>query len=298
MLGVLSADGSSVTLLGSGLTLEDMKISAQEKLYGSIVLVNIYQDEVRCYAYTSDRKGVLDILAGTLGDYALAPVCAVYEHTTFGSLRSHVYSLAGEAGKASYDFSGIIWTDTIPAGSVTACHVNTAGKVDMILLQDVTGNCYEYGKATQYTGENGINLGAEGLNAYSGAVAVANADNGGNGVKRICNLYEARTGIYLGVAAGAYSADHQRVVSLEILKEAMAVDSGDFFLMGDTWYVLADAAELPVSPRVQIYLERSDCWVSGSDGLKSALAMGQEMTLYYDRTARTGAQIRVIVVKK
>ncbi len=298
VLGVLSADGSSVELLGSGLILKGMPIEADETLRGGIVQVKIYQDEVTCSAYTSGRKGVLDISAGTLGDYVLAPVCAVYEHTASGSQQSHVYSLSGEAGKASYDFRDILWTDTIPANAVTGYHLNTAGKVDMILLRDVTGNCYEYGSAVKYTGEEGINLGVAGLNAYNSAVTITNADNGGEGVKRICNYYDAQTGAYLGITAGTHNAEHQKVVSLTLLKKAEKMDSSDFFLTNDSWYAVANAAELPVSQKVQIYLERTDRWVSGQEALPDVLAMGQTMTLYYDRTAQTGGQIRVIVVEK
>jgi len=298
VLGVLSADGSSVTLLGSGLTLKGMQISAPEKLRGSIVSVRVYQDEVRCSAYESGRKGVLDIAARTLGEYDLAPVCAVYEHVTSGSLQSHVFSLSGEKGKASYDFREIDWTDTLPAGSVTAYHLNTAGKVDMILLKDVTGNCYEYGKAIKYTGEDGVNLGAAGMNAYNSVATITNADNGGEGARRLCNYYDVQTGVYLGAAAGTYSASYQQVVAVSLLKKVKDAEGGDFFLKDDTWYAVADAAEIPVSAQVQIYLERTDHWVSGQEALRDAVAMGQSMTLYYDRTVQTGGQIRVIVVEE
>lgn len=297
ILGVLSTDGASVTLLGSGLTLKGMTIRAKETLYGGIVRVSVYQDEVTCSAYASDSAGVLDIAARTLGEHMLAPVCAVYEHTASGVLQSHAASLSGETGKASYDFGEITWTDTISANAVTAYHLNTAGKVDMILLRDVTGNGYEYGRAVKYTGEDGIDLGVAGFSAYNNAVAVVNADNGGEGVKRICNDYTAKNGVYLGVTAGTHNARCQQVVSLAILKNA-AAKAGDFFLSDDAWHVVADAAEIPVSPRVQIYLETADRWVSGEQALRDALAMGQPMTLYYDRTFETGAQIRVIVVEK
>lgn len=298
VLGVLSADGSSVTLLGSGLTLKGMQISAPEKLRGSIVSVRVYQDEVRCSVYESGRKGVLDIAARTLGEYDLAPVCAVYEHVTSGSLQSHVFSLSGEKGKASYDFREIDWTDTLPAGSVTAYHLNTAGKVDMLLLKDVTGNCYEYGKAIKYTGEDGVNLGAAGMDAYNSVATITNADNGGEGARRLCNYYDVQTGVYLGAAAGTYSASYQQVVAVSLLKKVKDAEGGDFFLKDDTWYAVADAAEIPVSAQVQIYLERTDHWVSGQEALRDAVAMGQSMTLYYDRTVQTGGQIRVIVVEE
>ncbi len=36
----------------------------------------------------------------------------------------------------------------------------------------------------------------------------------------------------------------------------------------------------------------------GQEALRDAVAMGQSMTLYYDRTVQTGGQIRVIVVEE
>ncbi|MBR2054334.1 MAG: hypothetical protein IJ968_05505, partial [Clostridia bacterium] len=79
------------------------------------------------------------------GKYELASSCAIYEYTASGS---YVYSLSGVMGEASCDFEEIFWTETIAAASVTAHHLNSAGKVDMLLLKDVTGNCYEYGETT------------------------------------------------------------------------------------------------------------------------------------------------------
>lgn len=295
MLGVLSTDGTSVTLLGSGLELKGMKISADEKLFGSIVVVRVYQDEVTCAAYTSEGEA-LNIGSRMLGDYLLAPACAVFEHTISGVLKSHVYSLSGEIGKASYDFREIFWTETIPANAVTAYHLNTAGQVDMLLLRDVTGNCYEYGKATKYTGEEGINLGVPGLDAYNNAVAVTN--DGGTGMKRICSYYEAQTGAWLGITAATHDAANQQVVSIKTLSADKTADQGDFFLKDNIWYAVADAAEFPVSQKVHIYLERADSWVSGETALLDVLAMGEDMILYYDRPAAEGGQIRVIVVEK
>jgi hypothetical protein len=295
MLGILSTDGTSVTLLSSGLELKGMQISADAKLYGSIVMVRAYQDEVICVAYTSGQKA-LNIRDRMLGAYRLAPVCAVFEHTISGELKSHVYSLSGEIGKASYDFREIFWTDTIPAHAITAYHLNTAGQVDMILLRDVTGNCYEYGRATKYTGEEGINLGVAGLNAYNSAVTITNSD--GTGVKRICSYYEAQTGAYLGITAATHDDANQQVVSIKTLSADKTADQGDFFLKDNIWYAVADAAEFPVSQQVQIYLERTDSWGGGEAALPDVLAMGENMILYYDRPAAEGGQIRVIVVEK
>ena len=168
----------------------------------------------------------------------------------------------------------------------------------MLLLRDVTGNCYEYGSAVKYTGEDGIDLSVPGIHAYNSAVAVVNADNGGEGVKRICNYYDAQTGVYLGVTAATHNAEYQQVVKVNVLQKAENAASKDFFLLDGVWHAVADAAELPVSPRVQIYLAASGHWDNGEDALLNALASEQPLTLYYDRTVDSGAQIRVIVVEK
>jgi len=296
ILGVLATDGRTVRLLGSGLTMTADSISAKDSLRGRIVGIRVYRDELTCHEYESSGAGVLDVSTRTLGKYELAPSCAIYEHTALGSSDSYVYSLSGVIGEASSDFEEIFWTDTIAAASVTAHHLNSAGKVDMLLLKDVTGNGYEYGKATKYTGVKGINLGSYGLPAYNSAVTITNAANGGEGSKRICTQYDAQGGVYLGVSAGAYDANYQKVVSVRRLTEVEDVESRSFFLADDTWYVVADEAEIPVSKQVQIFVEASDRWLCGEEGLKSVLAMGKAMTVYYDRSASTGAQIRVIAV--
>ena len=296
ILGVLDSTGKSVTLLGSGLTMTADTVSAQENLYGTIVRVTVSRDQLNCYRYTSSGSVSLNIPAGTLGSYPLAPNCAIFEHTSSGSYGSHVYSLSGEKGKASYNFDDLLWTDTLPAVSIGAWHLNSAGKVDMLLLKDVTGNCYEYGEATRYTGTDGVNVGTRELAAYNDAVTVTNA--AGESAKRICQLYDARTGAWLGVSYGNYNANSHRVISLKVLTEITDVDTRQFFLSDDRWYVTADASEIPVSDAVQVYVEATDQWLSGETGLKTAMDMAQDMTVYYDRSVTNGAQIRVIVVHK
>ena len=59
----------------------------------------------------------------------------------------------------------------------------------------------------------------------------------------------------------------------------------------------AKGNEYRVSDQVEIHLSDADMWLSGADGLASVLADGYELTLYYDRSADQGGQIRVIAAR-
>lgn len=49
--------------------------------------------------------------------------------------------------------------------------------------------------------------------------------------------------------------------------------------------------------RVQIHLTEADLWLEGAEGLASVLADGYTLTLYYDRSADEGGQVRLITAQ-
>ena len=55
--------------------------------------------------------------------------------------------------------------------------------------------------------------------------------------------------------------------------------------------------EFRVSDQVQIHLTGADLWLEGTGGLESILADGYTLTLYYDRPASQGGQIRIITAQ-
>ena len=295
--GVLSADGKSVTLLGSGLVLTGEQVEAEETLRGKIVDVSAYSGGLRCYEYTSGQSGMLDMQAGTLGGLVIAPFCEIYECAGNTDYQSYVYSLAGEQGKPSYDFSEVIWTDHLSAANVFRFRTNTAGQVDMIVLFNVTGNCYEYGKVQRYTGKDGIREDHGTLQTYSAAAVVTNSAAPSGSRKHVCVQYVSPTDVYNGVALCGYDGSYEKVAAVAELTEVEEVAAGEFFLYGDAWYVTLNHYETPVSDNVEVYVKATGQWLSGEDGLRTAVAMGGVMDVYYDRTMTTGAQVRVVVVR-
>lgn len=287
MFGVLSADGNSVTLCGSGLTMTPKDISANLALNGSLVKVDSSDKErVECYAVSRviNKNDVLDIKANTIGDKKIAAGCAIYEWGGNG----YVYSLAGEKGKASSDFSEIYWTDTLEPSYISYYHVNGLGEVDILVLNDVTGNYYEYGFLTVYKDEEGV------LN-YKG-ITVTNDTYPNESRKYIFTL--SGVGKNGGIALGNYSKNYSKVASVAKLTEVKEISASAFYLNeDDEWYVRLADGEIPISDGVKVYVTPTDRWSSGQDGVLMALSSEMKINVYYDRTLESGAQLRMIVVE-
>ncbi|MBE6680597.1 MAG: S-layer homology domain-containing protein [Ruminococcaceae bacterium] len=287
MFGVLSLDGNSVTLCHSGLVITPNDISANPALNGSLVKIDAFdQDRMDCIAVSKNvsKNDVIDIKANTLGGKKLAAGCAIYEWGGSG----YVYSLEGELQKSSTDFSAIYHTDTIGAQYISYYHVNAIGEVDIIVLNDVTGNYYEYGKLSFYSDE-------EGVLSYKG-ITVTNDKYPKESTKYIYTLSGATS--YGGIALGNYSKNYQKVASVAKLTEVKDLTADSFYLNSeDEWYVNLPKAKIPVSENVKVYIKPTDKWQSGEEGLLVALSSELKITVYYDRTVPSGAMVRIIVIE-
>ena len=104
------------------------------------------------------------------------------------------------------------------------------------------------------------------------------------------------TNRYVGVALGQSAAGGTRIAAVQTLTSAKA-DAEDFFLQDGDWYVESGRQEYRVSDQVQIHLTDADLWLEGTGGLESILADGYTLTLYYDRPASQGGQIRIITAQ-
>ena len=260
------------------------------ELYTNNAKARLLAGEKLSAAWSQTGSGVtadLDLTKETLGSLELAPSYAVYEWTGSG----YVYDLEGNAGSSSSDFDAVTWTDTIPVSSIHYYHTNSAGQVDVLLLEDVTGNCYTYGLAYLYSDQEGISLGSGSMTAYNSAATITNSQ--GTTSKYLCAL-SLNSGSYVGVSLAQHVSGYTRISSVRTLTSSTA-GTDDFYLDGEDWYVESGGTRLLVSGQVQIYLESAGSWLSGSDGLTAVLAQGGSFTLYRD-SASSGAQVRVIVV--
>lgn len=289
MLGVLSLDGSSVTLCGSGLTLSAGTVNAAANLRGSLVRVYMSsRTALSCSSPVASTTGTLNLTDKMLDSTALAPGCVIFEWAGSG----YVYSLSGTQGASSFDFNEINWTNTLTSSYISYSHRNSAGQIDILLLRDVTGNCYNYGQIRLYTGTAGINLGSGDMPAYNDALTLENSS--GLSARYICTQ-SAQNG-YSGTALSVYDSSYLRVAAIAGLTAAAGADGDDFYKSGDNWLVTAQGYELPISSDVQVHFRSFEGWYAGEEGLVAALSSGRSMTLYYDRSLSSGAQVRVIAV--
>ena len=114
------------------------------------------------------------------------------------------------------------------------------------------------------------------MNAYN--TAGARTNSAGTTAKYLCTI-GASAG-YCGAAIGRYDPTY------------------GFRLSGGVWYARTGGTEYRVSDPVQIHLSDPDLWLSGEEGLASVLADGYDLTLYCDRTADTGGQVRIVKAER
>ena len=80
------------------------------------------------------------------------------------------------------------------------------------------------------------------------------------------------------------------------LTKLSSVGADAVHLTGDSWYLSTETLELPISQNVEVYLKTADTWLSGESGFLHVMSTDQPLTVYYDRTPDTGAQVRILVV--
>ncbi len=170
----------------------------------------------------------------------------------------------------------------VPAANVEYVHTDYAGRADIIVLNDATGDMYTYGifeTDVRETGSGG------GLVASNRVVRVT---NGSASTPYLISGTRVEDGAFGGVVA---ARDGERVAGVIELKSIDNVKRGDF-KSGDTVTVNTSEGVFVVSDDVVCYNAASKTWFSS---LEQARAFSNDLTLYYDRDPEDGGQIRVVV---
>lgn len=283
MYGILSTDGGSITLCGSGIVMQPKDISANIIHNGSLVKVNTSdKDQVTCagVAKAVAKTDKVNVSAETVGEKKLAPGCVIYEWGGSG----YVYSLDGEQNASSSNLDAIDWSDTLDASYVSFYHTNTAGMIDILLLNDATGNYYEYGLLHHY--KNAVES--------HNAVSLENDKYPNGSARYITNI---SGGGYGGIALMQYSKNYAKVAAVARPTVVKKVNASAFTLNADDeWTFTVKESAIPVADNVKVYIETTGTWQSGEKGLLTALSSELTMQVFYDRTLETGAKVRLIVL--
>ncbi len=258
MIGVL---GSGQVTLTNGLVLKGTVTTKADA--GTLVKVTSSGvGTLSAAAVTSTTSSRLDVKSAMLGSKALADGAAVYERV-------------GDGAAVRISLSDIL-TSYVAASGIDYVHTNSAGQVDILLLDDVTGDRYTYG-AFRLTTKSGTAGGMSYTNDY---VSITNGDGTTEG-------YSVAGSVTGAVGGLAISEDAGKATGCVTLVRLTGVSRSDFD--GEDSVTAGDAV-IPISDAVQVYNTVTGEWTT----LSEAKAFTDSFAIYYDRTLSTGAQVRVI----
>lgn len=290
------SDGTAeITLLDGLITLKG-STTGSEKLNGYLVTVSSGRRGYLTLSRVNGKgaSGILNLTTGRVGTKALSEGARFFEQVGNGEL-------------VEIERSDIT-VDTVPANKITYVGYDWAGRVDKLVLDDVTGDRYDYGMiyyrpAGPQDVENAVpdpDTGKVPQTYQNGEIRVTNGSGQQSYV--VGSVEGAKSGRYGGIAGSLDTLNGKhRLAGYVPLTSADGIRRSQI----DTSAMVLTTNEmvLPISSQVQIYSEATGGWytvskdASAKDNLERALAFSNDMTVYYDRTPGEGGKVRIIVLK-
>ena len=295
-VGVAEVKGTTATikLLDGILTLEGKTTyseAAAAKLNGCLVTVSSYKRDYLTLSKVNGKGAstALNLTTNRMGTKELSAGARFFEQVSNGRL-------------VEIDRSDITIT-SIPANKITYVGYDWAGRVDKLVLNDVTGDCYDYGmiyyRAAGY--EESKDDGSEG-SYQNGEIRVTNGSHT-DGVSYVVGSVDgAKTNRMGGVAGSLDQLDGKnRMAAFMPLNEAKGIRRAQFDT--DAMLLTTNSMVIPISDAVECYNKTTGAWYElGKDGdhkaaLNLALAFSDDITVYYDRSPEEGGKVRIVVVE-
>lgn len=211
---------------------------------------------------------------GKLGSLNVSPRAAVYDKAGAGPLVPVPLSQVTAA--------------SIPAAQITYYHTDNSGSVDVILLDDATGECYTYGVLTK--GES-VFSGGGGLSTSNPSV---NVTNGKDTLQVISALSAVGTEkSFVGVAPGTSSIGGVHAMAKTVALQSQQRVRRTAFTETS---VTVNGTVYPLAANIDdcCYNAKSKTWFASLD---EALAYTNALTVYYDRSPAQGGKVRLVVVE-
>lgn len=266
-VGLLTVNGDRASLTLPGATLSGALAdsgSNVSSLAGSLVRAKVNTEgELSVSALTAQSYSTsLNVAERTFGNTTLASDAVLYERV-------------GSAPVQAVSLSDIL-TPIVAAEDIEYVGYNAAGEVNLLLLQNVTGNCYTYGKLIKGTKTSGSGQ----MTATNTTVTVENSDNDTTAWVVAGTPFQSES--FGGVAKNPVTGK-ATVISLTPVEGLTRSDfSGSNTLAG-----------IPIAGNVQVYNAATGRWIT----LAQAKAYSDSFTAYFDRAVETGGQVRVIVAE-
>ena len=285
-------DGQAEVFLPNGgvLTLKG-SVSGADRVKDQLVTISSSSKGVISASRLTTRttNSPLDLKTMKLGSYIVTAGVRIYEQTGDGAMAPVALGTLGYG--------------QISGENIATYHLNSADMVDYIVLNDVTGNAYEYGmmvadSKTQTVTEEGpdgetieVDKTTQTWKLVRGTGTLNFSAQSG---------YAGKSGQFVGVSIGRNSKGEPTIRSVKELTAIKNVKPTDFFESGGLNYVSVGTKTYLVSDQVECYRSVSsnrysqDNWFSqatGQERLDACKAYSQNLTLYVDPV---GQQVRII----
>ena len=283
LLELKDTAGKLITLQGTS----SYKGDSAAKMTGQLVTVS--SSKVKQVTLSrlsgSGASGTLDVNKRTLGGEALADNVYLYERV-------------GNGAPASITFSQLTRA-TVPSSKISYVGKDYAGRINIIVFDDVTGDQYTYGIAETDQIEGTFNS----EKFYNSTIAVEN--NNGKSADLVSGA-AIKAGSYIGITASldTVNSSNNRLANLVELKSVSGVSRADFELNGVTpgkdnpttpiGTITTSNMIIPIAGNVACYNRTTKKWFASLD---EARAYSNSLTIYYDRTPEEGGKVRLVVVE-
>lgn len=210
---------------------------------------------------SSSVSGIVNSSKGTIGNDELADNVKILD--TLGTTKNDT-----PAYKRIYPqrLDGL----RLSSSQVRFVSKNSAGQIEELILNDATGDCYEYGLVTSITdasGQKTYKIDVDGVsNVVSGSFSV---------------------GIGMPCRARVNGQSLSTVTSLGQYKGSFSQLTSEYAVIGGNKYKLSDKVVVYKNTGIQTYDKIS---------LNDAISGSYTYTAYYDRAESSGGRIRIIIV--
>ena len=256
------------------------------KMMGELVTVSSYKlGQITLTRLTGGSSGSvtgkLDVVGRTLGGTALADNVAVYEKVGTSKLQPIKYSQ--------------ITCTSVPASKILYAGKDYAGRYNVLVLDDVTGDLYTYGFMSKGSMETSSSMGPI---VNSTVIVTTTGEGEGTKLELVGGVDVPRDAVG-GIVASLNTLEGKNKVAGHVfLKELDGVRRSAFDMKAKT--VTTTDMVLPISDNVVCYNKTTKQWFTDEDpmtNLNQARAFSDNMTLYYDRVPEDGGKVRMVVVQ-
>lgn len=224
---------------------------------------------------SQNPDGALDISARTVGSRSLAGNAVIFEKV-------------GDSAPALISLTDIPLS-SVPASKISYLHTDSSGRVDVLILDDVTGDRYTYGLMSESFKVTGQDMDAS---AIENRVTTITFGNGPDDSIEVVGGFGNGCPFGGAVVSPSRIGDFYSAAGFSELAELNDITQENFDAAPGVLTV--GSVTIPIAQGVRCYNSITGRWF---DSLEKCLIYSNSFTVYYDRAIDAGAKVRIIVAK-